>query len=279
MSLREQIDKAVDKLTRALKMSPRPEVGLILGSGLGSFADRLENRTEVPFSELPGFPPPTIVGHSGKLVFGRVGTLNVLAMQGRVHYYEGHDLSAVAFPARVLVAAGCKTLVVTNAAGGIAADLTPGEIVIIKDHLNLLGGSPLRGSNDDQLGPRFPDMSAVYDPALRKLAAQAGTDVGLKLREGVYAALQGPSYETPAEVRMLRTLGADLVGMSTVPESIVAMHMGARVLGLSCVTNLAAGITGEKLSHSEVTETANRVRDQFEKLLARILTKLISEGK
>ena len=183
----------------------------------------------------------------------------------------------VAFPARVLVAAGCKTLVVTNAAGGVDATLAAGDIVVIRDHLNLLGGSPLRGPNDDALGPRFPDMTAAYDPALRALAAAAGRDVGLTLREGVYAASSGPQYETPAEVRMLRGLGADLVGMSTVPEVIVAMHMGARVLGLSCCTNLAAGISPHKLSHAEVTETADRVRGQFTALLSRILGKLAGE--
>jgi purine-nucleoside phosphorylase len=211
-------------------------------------------------------------------VFGRHGALPVLALQGRIHYYEGHDLARVAFPARVLVAAGCRTLVITNAAGGIDASLRPGEIVIIRDHLNLLGGSPLRGPNDERLGPRFPDMTTAYDPALRALAAAAGEDVGLTLREGVYAAVSGPQYETPAEIRMLRTLGADLAGMSTVPEVIAAAHMGARVLGLSCCTNLAAGISPHKLSHAEVTETATRVRDQFIALIGRILERLASEA-
>jgi purine-nucleoside phosphorylase len=203
-------------------------------------------------------------------------------MQGRVHHYEGHPLFRVAFPARVLIRAGCRTLIITNAAGGLDPAMKPGEIVIIRDHLNLMGGSPLAGENDDSVGPRFPDMTRAYDPALRQLAAAAGADLGLELREGVYAGLFGPAYETPAEVRMLRALGADLAGMSTVPEVIAAAHMGAKVLGLSCVTNLAAGITGEPLSHDEVTETARRVRDVFQglldRILQRILARLLAEG-
>ena len=269
-----ELDQAVAAVRGALPANARPTVGLILGSGLGAFADTLEARVAVPFSEIPGIPPSTIVGHAGNVVYGKKGGVELLALQGRVHYYEGHDLARVAFPARVLVAAGCKTLIVTNAAGGVDATLKAGDIVILSDHLNLLGGSPLRGPNDETLGPRFPDMTEAYDKKLRALAVAAGRDVGLSLREGVYAASPGPQYETPAEVRMLRTLGADLVGMSTVPEVIAAVHMGARVLGLSCCTNLAAGVTGEKLSHAEVTETATRVRDQFIALLSRIVERL-----
>jgi len=273
-----ELEQAVAAVRRALPSGSRPTVGLILGSGLGAFADTLDGRVAVPFETIPGFPPSTIVGHAGNVVYGRKGGVELLALQGRVHYYEGHDLARVAFPARVLVAAGCKTLVITNAAGGVDATLKAGEIVILSDHLNLLGGSPLRGPNDDTLGPRFPDMTEAYDRKLRALAAAAGRDVGLSLREGVYAASAGPQYETPAEVRMLRTLGADLVGMSTVPEVIAAVHMGARVLGLSCCTNLAAGVTGEKLSHDEVTETAARVRDQFIALVSRIVERLAAEA-
>jgi purine-nucleoside phosphorylase len=269
-----ELPGAVDAIRRALPAGARPTVGLILGSGLGAFADTLAARVVVPFEKIPGFPPSTIVGHAGNVVYGKHGGVEVLALQGRVHYYEGHDLARVAFPARVLVGAGCQTLVITNAAGGVDTALHAGQIVILSDHLNLLGGSPLRGPNDEKLGPRFPDMTDAYDPSLRALAKAAGSDVGLTLREGIYAACAGPQYETPAEVRMLRGLGADLVGMSTVPEVIAARHMGARVLGLSCCTNLAAGVTGEKLSHSEVTETAARVRDQFIALLARILERL-----
>ena len=265
---------AVAAVKRALPANAKPTVGLILGSGLGAFADTLEGRVALPFEKIPGFPPSTIVGHAGNLVYGKKSGVELLALQGRVHYYEGHDLARVAFPARVLIASGCKTLVITNAAGGVDPTLKGGDIVILSDHLNLLGGSPLRGPNDDTLGPRFPDMTEAYDKKLRALAAAAGRDVGMALREGIYAASPGPQYETPAEVRMLRTLGADLVGMSTVPEVIAAAHMGARVLGLSCCTNLAAGVTGEKLSHDEVTETAARVRDQFIALLARIIERL-----
>jgi purine-nucleoside phosphorylase len=269
-----EIDQAVAVIRGALPKGAKPTVGLILGSGLGAFADTFDARVAVPFEKIPGFPPSTIVGHAGNVVYGKKGGVELLALQGRVHYYEGHDLARVAFPARVLVAAGCKTLVVTNAAGGVDKSLSAGEIVILSDHLNLLGGSPLRGPNDDKLGPRFPDMTEAYDKKLRAMAKEAGVDVGLTLREGIYAASPGPQYETPAEVRMLRSLGADLVGMSTVPEVIAAVHMGARVLGLSCCTNLAAGVTGEKLSHAEVTETAARVRDQFIALLSRIVEKL-----
>jgi purine-nucleoside phosphorylase len=268
-----ELDAAVAAVRGALPDGARPTVGLILGSGLGAFADTLADRVALPFDRIPGFPPSTVAGHAGNLVFGR-RAVSVLALQGRVHHYEGHDLARVAFPARVLIASGCRTLVITNAAGGVDTTLRPGEIVIIRDHLNLMGSSPLRGPNDERLGPRFPDMTTAYDPELRALAAAAGRDVGLTLREGVYAGLPGPQYETPAEVRMLRALGADLAGMSTVPEVIAAAHMGARVIGLSCCTNLAAGITPHKLSHAEVTETAARVRDQFAALLGRILDRL-----
>jgi purine-nucleoside phosphorylase len=273
MTSAAELDDAVAAVRRALPAGARPTVGLILGSGLGAFADTLADAVAVPFDRIPGFPPSTIAGHAGNVVFGR-RAVDVLALQGRIHHYEGHDLARVAFPARVLIGAGCTTLIITNAAGGVDPTLRPGEIVILRDHLNLMGGSPLRGPNDERLGPRFPDMTTAYDAGLRALAAAAGRDVGLQLREGVYAGLPGPQYETPAEVRMLRALGADLAGMSTVPEVIVAAHMGARVLGLSCCTNLAAGITPHKLSHAEVTETAARVRDQFAALLGRILERI-----
>jgi purine-nucleoside phosphorylase len=290
VSVRAELDGALAAL-KAVFGEVKPRVGLILGSGLGAFADRLEQARKLPFERIPGFPPSTVVGHAGNLVHGQLGSppkdggaegpvsagLEVLAMQGRIHYYEGHDIQRVAFPARVLVAAGCRTLILTNAAGGVDPTLAPGQIVIMRDHINLLPASPLRGPNDDSLGPRFPDMSEVYTPALRQIARAAGEEVGLSLREGVYAALPGPSYETPAEVRMMRILGADLIGMSTVPEAIVARHMGARVLGLSCVTNLAAGISEHPLSHDEVTETAARVREPFVRLLERILQRISSE--
>jgi purine-nucleoside phosphorylase len=274
--VREELERGVADVRAAIG-DLQPRVGLILGSGLGAFADTLADRVELPFERITGLPRATIVGHAGVVAFGHAGPLPVAAFKGRIHYYEGHDLARVAYPARLLVALGCKTLILTNAAGGIDPTLAPGEIVILRDHLNLLGGSPLRGPNDDALGPRFPDMSEVYARSLRQIAASAGAAAGLKLREGVYAACPGPNYETPSEVRMLRALGADLVGMSTVPEAIAARHMGARVLGLSCVTNLAAGITDQPLSHEEVTETAARVRGTFQALLSAILARLAEQ--
>ena len=270
-SLRAALDAAVAAVRARLPAGAAAKIGFILGSGLGAWADRLKDTVAVPYAEIPGIPTSTVHGHAGRLVHGRVeGGPAVFALQGRVHGYEGHDLARAAFPARVLVALGCRLLVVTNAAGGIDPAMKPGQIVVLRDHLNLLGGSPLRGPNDDAIGPRFPDMTDAYAPRWRALARDAGRAVGMDLTEGVYAALPGPQYETPAEVRMARGLGADLVGMSTVPEVIVARHMGADVLGLSCVTNLAAGVTGEKLSHDEVTETANRVSREFMALLDEI---------
>jgi purine-nucleoside phosphorylase len=277
MTLGEELEQAVADVRAAVGAEARPCVGLILGSGLGAFADTFAER-RVEFARVRGFPPATIEGHAGQIVYGTVEGVAVLALAGRVHAYEGHDLSRVAFPARVLVASGCRTLIVTNAAGGLDPSMKPGELVIVRDHLNLMGGSPLRGPNDARVGPRFPDMTEAYSVSLRRIAVESGRELGLELREGVYAGLPGPQYETPAEVRMLRVLGADLAGMSTVPEVIAARHMGARVLGLSCVTNLAAGTTGEPLSHAEVTETAARVRAQFEQLLRRILRRLSTEA-
>jgi purine-nucleoside phosphorylase len=259
-------------------IAPRaPTVGLVLGSGLGAVADGLEDAISIDYSELPGFPRSSVEGHVGKLVCGRAapGT-TVIALKGRVHFYEGHDLATVVLPVRALVAAGVRTIIVTNAAGGVNPQLTPGEIVVIADHLNLTGQNPLRGPNDSTLGPRFPDMTHAYDPGLRELAKRAGRRVGLELREGVYSWLTGPSYETPAEIRMLQRLGADLAGMSTVPEVIAARHMGARILGLSCVTNLAAGLSPHPLTHDEVTATAARTEGAFKALLAEILRDLSS---
>lgn len=248
-----------------------PTVGLVLGSGLGGFADRLEDAVAIEYGDIPHFPVSGVPGHAGRLVVGRRGGVTCAAMQGRVHFYEGHDLKRVTFPIRALVLLGCRTVIVTNAAGGVNPDYAPGDLVLIQDHLNLFPEGPLRGENDDRLGTRFPDMTRAYSPELRARAHAAAGRLGLTLREGVYAGLPGPSYETPAEIRMLRTLGADLCGMSTVPEVIVANHQGARVLGISCVTNMAAGITGQPLTHDEVTETATRVRATFTSLLDAIL--------
>lgn len=278
LPLYEQV--ALAAATIQARISPlRPTVGLVLGSGLGAFADRLEDQVAIEYGDIPHFPVSSIPGHAGRLVVGRLGPLTVAAMQGRVHFYEGHDLKRVTFPVRTLIQLGCKTLIVTNAAGGVNPELSPGNLVVISDHINLFPEGPLRGENDERLGPRFPDMTRAYAPELRALALAAGARAGVPLREGVYAGLPGPSYETPAEIRMLRVLGADLCGMSTVPEVIVANHQGARVLGLSCVTNMAAGITGAALSHEEMTETATRVRAAFSALLEAILRDLADAGR
>lgn len=271
--LRTRIDKAVARLRKRLG-DRAPRVGLILGSGLGSFADGLRDQEVVPYGDIPGFPVSSVAGHAGQLVLGRVGETWCLVMQGRVHYYEGYDLSEVVFPARALVSFGCQAMVVTNAAGGIAPDYVPGDLVLLRDHINLMGANALRGPNPDFLGTRFPDMSAAYDPALREVAKAVAREQGLDLKTGVYAAMAGPSYETPAEIRMLGAVGADLVGMSTVPEVIAARHMGARVLGMSCVTNLAAGISRQPLSHEEVAETAGRVERTFVGFISALVPRL-----
>jgi purine-nucleoside phosphorylase len=274
-SLQSMLDAAVATV-RERAPGVRPSAGLILGSGLGSFADRLESAIAIPYAEIPGFAPATVPGHAGRLVIGQRGGLTCAALQGRFHFYEGHSARQVAFPARVLVALGARTLVITNAAGGLRHP--PGTLMLIRDHINLFPDHPLRGSNDDRIGPRFPDMTRAYPAALRDLARAAAAAVPVALAEGVYAGSGGPSYETPAEVRMLAALGADATGMSTVPEVIAAVHMGARVLAISCITNWAAGLPSEAeaapLSHAEVTETADSVRAQFEALLDQILARL-----
>ncbi len=251
-----------------------PVVGLILGSGLGAYADTLRNSTVIDFAELPYFPHSTIVGHPGRLVLGDAGGVPVAVMQGRVHLYEGYSISEVAFPARVLGVLGIRQLIVTNAAGGINETFRPGDLMLITDHINLMGANPLTGPNVEELGVRFPDMSEAYDAGMRNVALGAANRAGIGLRQGVYIGLAGPSYETPAEIRMCRTLGADAVGMSTVPEVIVANHMGVRVLGISCITNMAAGILPRKLTHQEVIETTARVGEQFVDLLGRIVPEL-----
>lgn len=255
-----------------------PTVGVVLGSGLGGFADRLARQAVVPYEEIPGFPISKVAGHAGRLVVGDLetpdGTVTVATMQGRVHAYEGWPASEVAFGARVLCSLGVKALVVTNAAGGINAAFGAGELVRITDHLNLTGQSPLTGPNDDHLGPRFPDMSAPYDARLGGLLEEAARQAGVPLRLGVYAGVLGPSYETPAEIRMLRTLGADLVGMSTVHEVIAARHQGVPVAGISVVTNLASGLGGAQLTHEEVQQVAGRVRSRLEALLLAFLPRI-----
>jgi purine-nucleoside phosphorylase len=251
-----------------------PVVGIVLGSGLGDFADHLSAAVCLPYAEIPHFKKTSIQGHAGRLVMGRVGDVPVAVLQGRYHYYEGHDISDVVFPVRVLCRLGIKRLVLTNAAGGISPPLAPGDLMVIRDHLNLMGVHPLRGENDERLGPRFPDMSEVYDRKAAEVFEAALGSLGLPVRSGVYAALSGPSYETPAEIRMLSVLGADAVGMSTVPEAIAARHMGVKVAGVSCITNLAAGISPTPLSHKEVTETADRVKKTFIALLETAIPRL-----
>ena len=255
-------------------MSATSKVGVILGSGLGSFADTLEGRVETPYSDIPGWPPATVGGNAGKLVAGRIGDTEVIVAAGRAHLYEGYTAKQVAYPIRELAWRGVTRLIVTNAAGGINLDYAPGQLVLISDHINLMGANPLSGPNDESLGPRFPDMSEAYSCEYRRIAAQAGAALGVKLVEGVYAAVAGPSYETPAEIRFLRSIGADLVGMSTVPEVIAANHLGLKVLGISCVTNMAAGILPRKLTHQEVLDTGNRVKDTLAALLHAVIPRL-----
>ncbi len=251
-----------------------PKVGVVLGSGLGEFADSVAEACPIPYIEIPHFKPAGITGHAGRLVLGRVGGVPVAVYQGRIHYYEGHEIGDVVFPVRVLSALGTSSVLLTNAAGGINREYKPGDLMIIRDHINLTGVNPLRGRNDDRMGPRFPDMSALYDPALQEIIAAALAEVGRPVRRGVYAGLAGPSYETPAEIRMLAAMGADAVGMSTVAEAIAARHAGLRVAGISCITNLAAGVTDQPLSHAEVTETAERVKGDFIRLLNRVIPQL-----
>ncbi|MFZ5470607.1 MAG: purine-nucleoside phosphorylase [Myxococcota bacterium] len=263
--------QAATTVVRQRALGFTPEVGIILGSGLGAFADTFENKVVIPYGELPNFPTSSVAGHAGRLVLGTIGGARAVAMQGRVHYYEGYQPWQVAFPARVLCALGIQSLVVTNASGSINLRFQPGDLMAITDHLNLSGWNALVGKNDDRLGPRFPDMSTAYDPGLTARLFEAARELGIDLKRGVYAILSGPSYETPAEIRALRVLGADAVGMSTVPEVIAAAHMGVKVAGISCLTNLAAGIGDKPLTHEEVAQTADRVRDVFIRLLSRFL--------
>lgn len=251
-----------------------PRIALVLGSGLGAFADELDEAARVPYDQIPGFARSTVAGHAGSLVIGKVGTVPVVAMQGRVHFYEGYSLEEVTFPVRTFKLLGIETLLLTNAAGGINVQLSEGTLMIISDHLNLMGVNPLRGPNDERFGPRFPDMSEVYSRALQEMVVEEANSLGIEVRRGIYAALSGPSYETPAEIHMLRSFGADAIGMSTVPEAIVARHMGMKVLGISCITNMAAGISDSPINHDEVMETGNRVKATFTLLLRHIIGRI-----
>ncbi|MFZ0539102.1 MAG: purine-nucleoside phosphorylase [Candidatus Sulfotelmatobacter sp.] len=259
------------------RTSLRPRIGLVLGSGLGGFADSLTDAVRIPFHEIPAFPRSTAIGHAGQMVIGNAGPVPVAVMQGRVHLYEGYSPQQVAFPMRVFGRMGIRSVILTNAAGGINLNYQQGALVLIRDHINLQGSNPLVGPNDDRFGVRFPDMTHAYAKDFRALAKEEAAKLGMNLHEGVYAALLGPSYETPAEINYLRIIGADLVGMSTAFEVIAARHLGIKVLAISCVTNMAAGILDQPLTHQEVMETGERVRSSFEALLRAVLTRMAQD--
>jgi purine-nucleoside phosphorylase len=272
MSYYDHVEEAVDAIRS--RVPEVPEIAIVLGSGLGDFASALDDAASMAYSDLPHWPASRVVGHEGRLAIGRSRGKLIAALAGRSHAYEGHDLQTVTFAVRVLGVLGVKTLILTNAAGGVNTGFLRGALMVIDDHINLLGNNPLAGPNDERFGPRFPDMTEVYSQRLRRIADEAGRELGLVLPHGVYVALLGPSYETPAEIRYLRTIGADAVGMSTVPEAIVARQMGMEVLGLSCISNMAAGVLPQPLHHDEVLETTRRVRGQFIALLEGILDRL-----
>ena len=267
----KRINLAAEKVMAELGTA---EIGVILGSGLGDYADSIEEAKKLPYSEIPGFPVSTVPGHAGMLVCGMLHGRRVVMMQGRFHYYEGYSMKDITLPVRVMQKMGVKTLIVTNACGGVNLAFNPGDLMLVSDMLSLTGVNPLMGENLDEFGPRFPDMSCVFDKQLRALAHETAKAQGFTLQEGVYCQFPGPCYETPAEVRMARILGADAVGMSTVPEAMVARHGGMRVLGISCITNMAAGILDQPLCHEEVTETANRVKARFKGLIDGVIEKM-----
>jgi purine-nucleoside phosphorylase len=270
------LDAAVSAIRERTQVEP--QVGVVLGSGLGGFAEAVDDRVEIPYTEIPGWPASTAVGHAGTLVIGTAAGTPVAVMKGRAHLYEGHPPEKVVFGVRVLGRLGVHTLVVTNACGAVDTSLEPGRLVLLSDHLNLQGTSPLVGPNEESLGPRFPDMSDAYDPALRAAAHEAAARIGLELSEGVYAAWLGPAFETPAEIRMMRTLGAQLVGMSTVPEVLAARHMGLRCLAISCVTNMAAGVLDEPIDHTQVLAVGARAQASLTALLRDLMPSLSAVG-
>ncbi len=267
------LSRAVSEAAEYLRarLPARPDLALVLGSGLGGLADRIEDPVYIPYGQIPHFPVSTAPGHAGRFVFGRLSGRMVLCMQGRFHYYEGHDMAAIALPVRVLKALGCRALVLTNAAGGVNWDFSVGDFMLITDHINFMGANPLRGENDDAIGPRFCDMTHVYTPEFQQTARQVAAQQGITLREGVYLGYMGPSFETPAEIRAFRTLGADAVGMSTVPEAIAASHCGLPVLGVSLITNMAAGMAGKRLSGDEVIEIANQRGPVFQDFIRTVV--------
>ena len=271
-SLYERAEKAARVIREKTKTDV--PVAIVLGSGLGGFADGLTDATPVPYDQIPGFARATVEGHAGRLVIGKVGATAIAALQGRFHFYEGYSLEEVTFPIRVLKLLGVKTLILTNASGALNAEFAPGTLMLISDHINLMGVNPLIGANDTRFGPRFPDLTNVYSPELQDIVLQEAREMKLEMRRGIYASLTGPSYETPAEIHMVRALGAQAVGMSTVPEAIVARHMGMKVVGISCITNLAAGVTDHPVDHTQVIATGERIRESFSELLRRVIGKV-----
>ena len=270
------MNQMMEKLNRCVEViremtSFQPEAALVLGSGLGGFGEMVEDALRIPYASIPGFPVSTVPGHAGQFILGYVRGVPVIVMQGRVHYYEGYPMEDVVMPIRIMGMLGAKKLILTNAAGGVNTAFTPGDLMLLEDHISAFVPNPLRGENLDALGTRFPDMSCVYDRHLRQAAEQAAESRGIALQKGVYLQWPGPNYESPAEIRMFRTLGADAVGMSTVCEAIAARHMGLRVCAVSCITNMACGILPQPLSHEEVQETANRVREKFESLILEMI--------
>ena len=272
MGYYEHVKEAADAV-RA-RLPEIPQIGIVLGSGLGDFANSLTDAVTLPYADLPHWPVSRVIGHEGKLVVGKTAGKRIAALAGRSHAYEGHDMATVTFAVRALSLLGIKTLILTNAAGGVNTSFSEGALMVIDDHINLMGANPLVGQNDERFGPRFPDMTEIYSARLRVIADRAGRAIQLRLPHGIYVAVLGPSYETPAEIRYLRTTGADAVGMSTVPEAIVARHMGMDVLGISCITNMAAGVLPQPLKHDDVMETARRIRGQFIALLEGIIGQL-----
>ena len=273
-----QIYEKLLKCTESVKarIQFRPEIALVLGSGLGDYAKEMDVKESISYSEIEGFPVSTVPGHEGRFLFGYVKGVPIVAMQGRVHYYEGYPITDVVLPVRLMGLLGAKTVILTNAAGGVNFNFQPGDLMMITDHITTVVPSPLIGANIDELGPRFPDMSEVYDKELREIIRQAARNTGISLQQGVYVQLTGPAYETPAEIRMCRTWGADAVGMSTACEAVVARHMGLKVCGISCITNLASGMSGKPLDHKEVQETADRVAEEFKRLVTETI-RLIGE--
>jgi len=268
----QQISEAAQYLKT--KYANTPKIGLILGSGLGVLGEEVENATRIPYEEIPNFPVSTVEGHAGQLVFGTINGVEVVVMQGRFHFYEGYSMDKVTFPVRVMKEIGVEQIIVTNAAGGVNTEFKPGDLMIISDHINCFGTNPLIGPNDSKLGTRFPDMSTAYCPKLRAMAKEVAASINLEVQEGVYLGNTGPTYETPAEVRMARIMGGDAVGMSTVPEVIVANHAGLKVLGISCISNMAAGILDQPLNHEEVMETTEKVKADFLKFVKELVKQM-----